>query len=183
MKSKVTVNTIAISKQEEKMYKEELSIISQAILNEIEGYEFYKMAGNQASSEGTKEAFLELAGEELKHADYLKKLWGKLSNGGEVSIEDIIESGIEIPSPEIYRWGKIDESSTSVAMSVFGIGMQMEQSSIYFYEDAKKKVKSKASMELFDLLIGWEKVHLKQFSEQYSILKEDWWAEQGFAPF
>ena len=165
------------------MYKEELSIISQAVLNEIEGYEFYKLASNQASTDGTKLAFQELANEELKHADYLKKLWDKLSNGGDVSIQDIIESGIEIPSPEIYRWDKIDKSNTSVAMSIFGIGMQMEQSSINFYEDAKNKVTSQASKELFDLLVGWEKIHLKQFGEQYSILKEDWWTEQGFAPF
>lgn len=165
------------------MYKEELSIVSQAVLNEIEGYEFYKMAGSQASTDGTKEAFLELANEELKHADYLKKLWKKLSDGNDVNIDDIVESGIEIPSPEIYRWDKIDKSSSSVAMSVFGIGMQMEQSSVDFYENAKNKVSSQASIALFDLLIGWEKVHLKQFTEQYSILKEDWWAEQGFAPF
>lgn len=165
------------------MYKEELSIISQAVLNEIEGYEFYKMAGSQASTDGTKEAFLELANEELKHADYLKKLWKKLNDGNEVNIDDIVESGIEIPSPEIYRWDKVDKSSSSVAMSVFGIGIQMEQSSIDFYENAKNKISSQASIALFDLLIGWEKVHLKQFTEQYSILKEDWWAEQGFAPF
>ncbi len=165
------------------MYKEELAIISQAVLNEIEGYEFYKLAGSQAATEGTKEAFLELANEELKHADYLKKLWSKLSGGGEIKIGDILETGIKIPSPEIYRWDKIDKSSASVAMSVFGIGMQMEQSSVDFYEQAKSKVTSQAGKELFDLLIGWEKVHLKQFTEQYNILKEDWWAEQGFAPF
>ncbi len=165
------------------MYKEELSIISQAILNEIEGFEFYNLASKQADSEGTKEAFLILANEEQKHAEYLKKLWRKLSDGGEIKVDDIIDSGISIPSPEIYRWDKIDKSSTSVAMSVFGIGIQMEQSSIEFYEDAKNKISSEAGKELFDILIGWEKVHLKQFSEQYSLLKEDWWAEQGFAPF
>lgn len=165
------------------MYKEELSIISQAVLNEIEGYEFYKMAGGQATTDGTKEAFLELANEELKHADYLKKLWKKLSDGSVVNIHDIIESGIDVPSPEIYRFDKIDKSNTSVAMSIFGIGIQMEQSSIDFYENAKNKAASPASIALFDLLIGWEKVHLKQFTEQYSILKEDWWTEQGFAPF
>lgn len=165
------------------MYKEELSIISQAVLNEVEGYEFYKLAGNQAASEGTKEALLELANEELKHADYLRKLWGKLNNGSEVKLEDILEAGIKIPSPEIYRWNKVDKNGTSVAMSVFGIGMQMEQSSVDFYEKAKAKVSSPASKELFDLLIQWEKVHLKQFTDQYNILKEDWWAEQGFAPF
>lgn len=165
------------------MYKEELSIISQAILNEIEGYEFYKMAGNQASTDGTKEAFLELANEELKHADYLKRLWKKFSDGNDVNIDDIIESGIEIPSPEIFRWDKIDKSNSSVAMSIFGIGMQMEQKSIDFYEIAKNKVSSQVSIALFDLLISWEKLHLEQFTYQYSISKEEWWAEQGFAPF
>lgn len=165
------------------MYKEELAIISQAVLNEVEGYEFYKMASNQANSEGTKEAFTELANEELKHADYLRKLWRKLSDGGDLKIESILDAGIQVPSPEIYKWDKIDKSNSSVAMSVFGIGIQMEQSSIDFYKDAKEKVKSQASKELFDLLISWEQVHLKQFTEQYSILKEDWWAEQGFAPF
>lgn len=165
------------------MYKEELAIISQAVLNEVEGYEFYKMASNQANSDGTKEAFMELANEELKHADYLRKLWRKLSDGGDIEIESIIDSGIEIPSPEIYKWDKVDKSLASVAMSVFGIGMQMEQSSITFYEEAKLKVKSQASKDLFDILIGWERVHLLQFTEQYNLLKEDWWAEQGFAPF
>ncbi|WP_313343334.1 ferritin family protein [Sedimentibacter sp.] len=165
------------------MYKEELSVISQAILNEIEGFEFYNLAANQSATAGTKEAFLELANEELKHADYLKKLWKKLSDGNEVKIEDIIGSGIDIPSPEIYRWDKIDKNSSSVAMSIFGIGMQMEKSSIDFYEEAKSKLSSQASKDLIDLLISWEKVHLNQFSNQYSLLKEDWWAEQGFAPF
>jgi len=165
------------------MYKEELSIISQAVLNEIEGYEFYKMASVQATSEGTKEAFLELANEEKKHADYLKKLWTQLSHGGEVKIVSILDSGIVVPSPEIYRWNKVDKNNTSIAMSVFGIGIQMEQNSIAFYEDAKEKVNSEASKDLFDILISWEKVHLLQFIEQYNLLKEDWWADQGFAPF
>lgn len=165
------------------MYNEELTIISQAILNEVEGYEFYRMASHQAQSEGTREAFLELSNEEMKHADYLKKLWSQLSGGGEVDISSILDSGVVIPSPEIYRWDKVDKSSTSLAMSVFGIGMQMEQSSVRFYEDARRKVKSQASKDLFDVLISWEKVHLMQFSNQYGILKEDWWAEQGFAPF
>ncbi|MFA9422923.1 MAG: ferritin family protein [Sedimentibacter sp.] len=165
------------------MYKDELTIISQAVLNEIEGYEFYKLASAQSTSEGTKEAFLELATEEEKHADYLKKLWAKLSDGGEVKINSIIDAGIEIPSPEIYRWNKVDKNDASMALSIFGIGMKMEQDSIKFYEEAKEKVSSQAGKELFDILINWEKVHLLQFSEQYNLLKEDWWTEQGFAPF
>lgn len=165
------------------MYTEELSIISQGILNETEGFEFYNLAASQATTAGTKEAFLELANEELKHADYLKKLWKHINDGSEINIEDIIESGVEIPSPDIYKWDKIDKTGASVAMSIFGIGMQMEQNSIDFYENAKDKLSSQASKDLVDLLISWEKVHLNQFSNQYSLLKEDWWAEQNFAPF
>lgn len=165
------------------MYKEELSIISQAILNEMEGYEFYKLAGEQAKTQGTKEAFMSLANEELKHADYLKKLWTVLSDGGELKLEEILASGIAIPSPEIYRWDKVDKLYATLEMSIFGIGMQMEKTSIDFYESAKEKVSSQASKDLFDLLIKWEKVHLDQFSNRYNMLKEDWWAEQRFAPF
>jgi rubrerythrin len=165
------------------MYKEELSIIAQAVLNEMEGYEFYKMAGKQADTQGTKDAFMALANEELKHSEYLKKLWTALSDGGEVKIEEILLSGIVIPSPEIYKWDKVDKLYSTKEMSIFGIGMQMEKSSIDFYENAKKNAKSQYSKDLFDLLIKWEKIHLDQFSNQYNILKEEWWAEQGFAPF
>lgn len=165
------------------MYKEELAIISQAILNEMEGYEFYKMAAEQAKTQGTKEAFMELANEELKHAEYLKKLWTILSDGGEVKIKEILLSGIVIPSPEIYRWDKVDKLYATLEMSIFSIGMQMEKSSMDFYEEAKKNSKSQSSKDMFDLLIKWEKVHLDQFTNQYNLLKEEWWAEQGFAPF
>ena len=165
------------------MYKEELEIISQAILNEMEGYEFYKMAGEQATAQGTKEAFISLAKEELKHSEYLNKLWTILSDGGEINVEEILFSGITIPSPEIYRWDKVNKLYATKEMSIFGIGMQMEKSSIDFYEEAKEKVKSKSSKDLFDILIKWEKVHLDQFTNQYNILKEEWWAEQRFSPF
>jgi len=165
------------------LYKEELSIISQAILNEVEGREFYLMAGAQATSKGTKEAFLELADEERKHEEYLKKLWNELSGGSELNIKSILELGIQIPSPEIYHWGKVNKDNISSSMSVFSIGMQMEQDSVKFYEDAKSKLSSIASKELFDLLIKWENIHLTQFNEQYKSLKEEWWSYQDFAPF
>nr|WP_312579899.1 ferritin family protein [Sedimentibacter sp.] len=165
------------------MYKDELAIISQAILNEVEGREFYLMASAQSASKGTKEAFLELADEERKHEEYLKKLWNELSGESEFNIESILESGIEIPSPEIYNWGKVDKDNISSTMSVFSIGMQMEQESVAFYENVKSKVSSRASKELFDLLIKWENVHLTQFNEQYKLLKEEWWSYQDFAPF
>ncbi len=68
-------------------------------------------------------------------------------------------------------------------MSVFSIGIQMEKASIQFYEEAKSKTQIEEAKKLYDLLIKWEKVHLEQFTEQYNIYKDEWWADQNFAPF
>ncbi len=163
------------------MNKAELKIIGQAILNEVEGYEFYKMAANQAGTGQSKEAFLELANEELKHVDYLKSLFDKLKDGKSDDIDLALQANP--PSPEIYKWENIDNEYNSLAMSVFGIGIQMEKDSIEFYENAKKEIKDEDARQLFDILIQWEKVHLDQFIEQYDKYKENWWAEQSFAPF
>lgn len=163
------------------MNKEELDIIAQAILNEVEGYEFYKMAANQAGTGESKETFLELANEELKHVEFLKALFERIKNDKTDEIKLPLETSP--PSPNIYNWEKIDKEFTSLAMSVFSIGIQMEKDSIVFYEDAKSRTKFDEAKKIFDLLIKWEKVHLEQFVEQYNIHKENWWADQSFAPF
>lgn len=162
------------------MYKEELDVISQAILNEVEGYEFYRMAANQAGTMESEEAFLELANEELKHIEYLKALFNKIKDNND---DIILAFEIVPPSPDIYNWKKVDKEYTSLAMSVFSIGIQMEKASIEFYESAKAKTNFDEARRLFDLLIKWEKVHLDQFTEQYNKHKSDWWNEQGFVPF
>lgn len=163
------------------MNKDELNIIKQAILNEVEGFEFYSMAANQAGTRDSKEAFLELAEEELKHADYLKQLFDKIKNNKEDDFKLSFLS--DPPSPNIYNWKKVDKEYTSLAMSVFGIGISMEKASIEFYEEAKKNTAFPEAKNLYDLLIKWEHVHLDQFIEQYNMYKEDWWHEQEFAPF
>ncbi len=163
------------------MLKEELDIINQAILNEIEGYEFYKMAAGHEGSGEVKEAFLELANEEMKHVDFLTALFDKIKNDKDDDIRLALES--DPPSPDIYNWEKVDEKYTSLAMSVFNIGIQMEKDSIAFYKKAKETTKVEEAKKLYDLLIKWEKVHLEQFTDQYNMYKKDWWADQGFAPF
>jgi len=163
------------------MYKDELNVIKQAILNEVEGYEFYKLAAGQVDDSGSKEALLELANEELKHVEYLKKLFDKIKIGVEDDQALAFEEGP--PSPNLYNWDRFDKSLTSLAMSVFGIGIQLEQDAIEFYTKAKNESKLEAAQKLYDILIKWEKVHLEQFTAQYDIYKEDWWSDQGFAPF
>jgi len=162
------------------MFKDELDVISQAILNEVEGYEFYKLVATQATG-GSKEAFLELAIEELKHVEFLKTLFNKIKESDEDDIRLAFDA--KPPSPNIYNWEKLGIGVTSLAMSVFSIGIQMEKDSIEFYQNAKDRSTINAAKELFDILIKWEKVHLDQFTIQYNLYKEEWWADQSFSPF
>lgn len=162
------------------LVKDELEIIKQAILNEVEGYEFYKLASAHGSGAG-KEAFIDLANEELKHIEYLKKLFEQIKNSQE---DDFHLAFIaDPPSPDIYKWNKVGKDLSSMAMSVFSIGMQMEKDSIDFYQNAKETTNFSRARELYSILIKWEKVHLDQFTGQYNLYKEEWWNDQGFAPF
>lgn len=163
------------------MLKQELDVISQAILNEIEGYEFYKMAANQVGQGDNKDAFMELANEELKHVKYLENLMDGLKDSKEDEIYLAHESNP--PSPDIYNWNKVDKENISLAMAVFGIGIDMEKASIDFYKEAKENTEIEAARLLYDLLIKWEKVHLSQFIEQYEMYRDEWWEDQNFAPF
>lgn len=162
------------------MHKKELEVIKQAILNEVEGYEFYNMASQSARGE-SKTAFLELANEELLHVEYLEKLFAKIKDNTEDDLTLALDS--DIPSPNIFNWEKVERDQTALAMSVFNIGIQMERDSIKFYEEAKKNTELDEARELYDVLVKWEQVHLDQFIEQYNIQKENWWADQSFAPF
>lgn len=163
-----------------KMDKTQKDIIAQAILNEVEGYEFYKLAANQAPSEASRKSFMELGNEELKHVEFLKSLGRKL-NGEEISVDEFLDA--EPPSPEIYTWDKYEKEHLQMAIAVYSIGIQMEKDSIKFYTEAKEKFDTQEAKDLFDLLIQWETVHLEQFQEQYDIYKEAWWGTQQFAPF
>lgn len=163
------------------MKKDELLAIKQGILNEIEGYEFYKMAADRANDSGVKSAFLELAEEEFKHVGYLKDLFVKIEKD---KADEFDLAFIENPpSPKIFTLDKIKDRNVSLDVAVFGIAIEMERASVNFYKTEGEKTDHKEVKKLFKLLEFWEDQHLQQFSNEYSKLKEDWWDSQGFAPF
>ena len=160
---------------------EELMLIKQAIINEIEGYEFYNMASSKASSKEVENAFLELANEEMQHVIWLKDLFSKVKDNNAADFQLALIP--EPTSPAIFKWKNIDRVDVGIAVSAFGIGIQMEKASVEYYEKAAKATKIKETKELYNILVKWEKVHLDKFSSQYEELKEEWWSEQGYAPF
>jgi rubrerythrin len=164
------------------MSNAELTIIRQAIVKELEGYEFYKMVSESAkNSLETKEAFLQLANEEMKHVNWLKDMYVKVERG---KLEDLV-SGIEldVPAPGNAKWKNFKKDSASIPVAVFGIGIKMEKASIEYYTKAAADTKIAGAKEFFEMLAKWEKAHLEFLSDEYEDMLVDWWADQGFAPF
>lgn len=164
------------------MSNTELTIISQAIVKEIEGYEFYKMvAERDNNTKEIKEAFLEMAEEEFKHVRWLEKMYALVKSDKGEDFE--ITSELDVPAPGNLKWKKLDKNAGSIAVAVLGIGIQMERASVEYYTKAANDTKIESAKQLFKKLANWEKTHLELLSKEYDDLITDWWSEQGYAPF
>lgn len=162
------------------MNHQELELVKKAILNEIEGYEFYKLSASQASSPDTRDALQTIANEELTHIEWLKSLIKSQSEpGNEFDLAMVTDP----PSPKLYTWDHLMCKNIGLALSVFGIAMEMENVAIKFYEEARDQSEDVKLKKLFDTLIGWERNHYDLFAKEYAIIQQDWWSDQGFAPF
>jgi len=163
-----------------KLTADEIKIIRQALLNEQEGQDFYTLAANQATAEEAREAFTQLAAEEEKHIKWLVALYKSIMDKNTDDFDATIFE--EPPAPDLYNWKKIGRESGSLAVSVFGIGVNLEKAAIDFYSAAAQQTQLPAAKELYQLLIRWETQHMEQFQKDYDALKEEWWDKQGFSP-
>lgn len=162
------------------MNHNELELIKKAIMNEIEGYEFYKLTASQATSNETKDALMSIANEELIHIEWLKNL---LSSQQEAGNAFDLAMVADPPSPQLYTWDHLMCKNIGLAVSVFGIAMEMENNAVKFYQEGRDGSDDPKLKKLFDTLIGWEKNHYDLFAREYAIVQQEWWSDQGFAPF
>lgn len=163
------------------MNQNQLNTIKQAILNEIEGYEFYQLAASKAATEDAKQALINLANEEMTHVSWLKALFNNLKTDGKDTFDLAMVS--DPPSPNLYDIKMFGDQDSQSAMSVFGIGMNMEKAAVEFYTKAKAESESPEASAVYEKLITWEQQHYEQFAQAYEQLKSEWWNESSFAPF
>src|SRR6056297_895325 len=163
------------------MNNKELEVIKEAILNENEGYQVYTMAAEKIDDQKISKSFLKLADEELKHIEWLKDLYNSFEDKKDMkfSVDEISAPD----KPRLFKMEKIDKEKLSFALSVFGIGVKMENEAIEYYKNAASNTESEEAKSLYKKIINWEYQHLNFFQKQYDMLREDWWAEQSFEPF
>ncbi len=162
------------------MYEAELRILKTAIINEVEGEHFYRLAAANNSDEQVRQAFLYLAAEENKHQRWLREMAGKLVAGNPLTFNAGVSD--ETPQQNIFDRFRPGTETGSLAVSAMHIGVLLEKASVDYYREAASLTSLAETRQLYEKLAGWELVHLESFEKAYDDLKEEWWQQQGFSP-
>ncbi|UNC92974.1 ferritin-like domain-containing protein [Candidatus Contubernalis alkaliaceticus] len=158
----------------------ELEIIKTAVINEVEGYSFYRLAAEKTDDLEVKESFNLLAEEEKKHETWLRALYRDISEG--TNGQNDADKPVKGQSPGIFRRENMNSESGSLEVSVLRIGILMEKASIDFYREAAEKTGNPRAKELYENLVEWEREHMESLEKMYEMAREEWWDRQGFSP-
>ena len=160
------------------MIKDEIAVVKQAILNELEGYEFYKMAAKHADSEEIKKNFEILAEDEFNHSEWLKKYYSYESKNQFASFA--LKRADEAETMHIFDGIDVSNEYITSLLSVLKIAVQIEKASVEFYKKAFDEAMEPNLKKLYEKLILFEEGHLMMFEEQYYKLKHEWWENQDY---
>ena len=161
--------------------------LKKALMNEIEGREFYRMAAGNAATAGVRRMFAFLMGEEERHREAILAQIARMAEGkapgivrGAASRKGIGTFRSPLFAPDFVA--KVKNVDGEVA--ALSIGMTLEKRAIAQFAALRKKVAGDGAAEtLFDDLIAWERDHLDILARQYDQLREMYWEEARFWPF
>lgn len=157
-------------------YTKELEVLRIALLNEHEGYQFYKLAAEQAGNQEAKEVFATLAEHELKHQNWLTEIYRDLAADKPLLAESLAGT----PSPGIFTKDSVTNYG-SLSVAALHVGVLMEKASIDYYKEAATKTELAPLKKLYLQLVDWEWEHLTALQEAYDFAQEEWFEQQGFS--
>jgi rubrerythrin len=159
----------------------------EALRNEVEGREFYRMAAANARLDGVRQMFTFLMEEEESHREAILEQIDRMAEGKPSRLvrkrSGKRASGkfrSPLFTPEfVARGKKVDGEAAALS-----IGMTLEKRAIEQFTAFRRKVKGDAASEkVVDDLIAWEREHLEILTRQYEQLREMYWEEARFWPF
>jgi len=154
-----------------------------ALQTELNGIEFYKMAAQNTEDINGKQTFQMLADDEQKHFTALQKQYASLMEKNRWQSIDLGKTpSFEGDSPIFSVELKDRVKGKHFEITALSIGALLETNSINFYRKMKEQSDDPEAKELYAQLETWEQTHLDAITRQLDLIKEDYWAEQRFAP-
>ena len=160
-------------------------VLRKAYQIEVDGHTFYSMAADQASKPAVQELFEKLANDEVQHKAYLK---GVMSSYDERGVEAF---NVRFRDPDLKAFTatiftdrfKQQASGATFELGVLSIGMTLETHAIEYFANAAESTGEREVREFYQFLADWERQHLEALRTLYDGVRQDHWAEGGFAPF
>jgi rubrerythrin len=158
-----------------------------ALLNEVEGREFYRMAAKNAARDGVRQMFEFLMREEERHYETIVEQAARMAEGRPPRLSRGVSGKRAIRKfrsplfpPDFVARGR----GADAEVAALSIGMTLEKRAIHQFAVLRRRVKGDPAAEkLFDGLIAWERDHLEILARQYAQLREMYWEQARFWPF
>ena len=159
-----------------------LEAVKTAIITELRGLEIYKAAAERATDPSAKQMFEQLADDEKHHKDFLEANFRSLLQKGEWAIPATPQNlspldHTDIVTPDFLKRVK----GGSFEMAVIATGVTLERTAIDYYSKAAMECPDEESAKVFRFLANWEQDHLKALSELEMRMRDEYFADQGFA--
>jgi rubrerythrin len=157
----------------------------EAMRAEHEGEHFYRMAARSTENQKGREVLSQLALEEREHASFLKAQYESILETGEVDGKRKLGEKTRLTgSSPIFSKDIQDRLKGAHAeMTNLSIGIQLEMGAMQHYGKLAKQAEDPQVKAFFKELREWEAGHYQALLEQYDMLQEEYWADNGFAPF
>jgi rubrerythrin len=161
--------------------------LKQALRNEIDGVEFYRMAAGSARRDAVRQMFRFLMEEEERHREAIRDQMRRMAEGKPMKFgrsaaakKALAKFKSPLFTEDLVKAGHQAEGE----VAALSIGMTLEKRAIAQFIALRKTVAGDAPAEkVFSDLIAWEQDHLDVLTRQYDQMREMFWEEARFWPF
>ena len=166
---------------------QDLVALRTAIQTEIDGYEFYTRAAEQAHHPRTQALFQTVAKDEVAHREWLEAHQTSLQEDGRwlpeakqkmPQMRDVTQ-GLPIFSEDHI----IDITEHTSELTALRTAVLIEQDAVNFYERAAGQTGDPAGKDMYRFLADFEREHRRVLEEEYNFLMGAFREAMGFAPF
>lgn len=167
--------------------EQDLIALRMAIQTEIDGYEFYTRAAEQARHPRTKALFQTVAHDEVAHREWLEAQAVSLQHEGRWLAEQIEQvqkgQGSPVGLPIFSEDHIVDITEHTSELTALRTAVLIEQDAVNFYDRAASQTNDPAGKEMYRFLADFEREHRRVLEEEYNFLMGAFRDAMGFAPF
>jgi len=161
--------------------------LKQALRNEIDGAEFYRMAAGSARRDAVRQMFRFLMEEEERHRAAIVDQMQRMAEGKGMKFgrpasgrKALAKFKSPLLTDDLVKEGRQVEGE----VAALSIGMTLEKRAIAQFNALLKTAAGDARAEkVFSDLVAWEQDHLDLLMRHYDHLREMFWEEARFWPF